>query len=257
MYLFKIPVVTLLLSFALTFSAHATTLLPVDASQAVDEADLIFIGQAVAHEVHLTVGDRTPFTFVTFTVDEVLKGRVEGNEVTLRFFGGPVDNEIIVAEGMPEFEHLGRYLLFVDDNGRSFAPLVGWGQGRLEFKPHPVTGLDMLLDHRGVPVNGVADGLWTKSQVLRLGADGLFAPQKESGVETLWQDGVIIEDGEDEAVRKASEYVTTAATVVEEIRYLVHERSVQKSFKPGELVKSAYSYDLPAALTFEAVAPKN
>lgn len=234
----------------------ATTILPVDAGRAVDRSELIFVGQAVAHEVHLTVGDQTPFTFVTFAVDEVLKGRVQGDEITLRFLGGPVDDEVLEVAGTPKFDELGRYLLFVAGNGRTFMPLVGWGQGKLDLLPHPVTGEDMVVDHRGVPVLGLDGGSWSLSHELRLDADGWFRAAEDDGVEVLWQDGVDVVDEQVERLEKASAAVTPAAVVLDHVRSLVEARRPGRDFRSGRLVPSASAHDLPETLSFQAVAPR-
>lgn len=250
----KLSVSLLLMTFG-AVNAQATTILPVDAAQAVDQAELIFVGQAVAHEVALTPGDRTPFTFVTFTVDEVLKGSVEGDEITLRFFGGEVDDEVIEAVGMPQFEELGKYLLFVEGNGRSMAPLVGWWQGKMDIVAHPTTGLDIFVDHTGRPLLGVGEKAWQASADLKLDAEGLFKSAHDDGVEVLWQDGVVIED-ENLEVRQKAAAVPPAAVVLEQVRSLVSNRAPLKSFQKGLQVKSAVASDLPHSLTFDAVAPR-
>lgn len=249
----QLSVVFLFLTLA-AITAGATTILPVDAAQAVDQAELIFVGQAVAREVALTPGDRTPFTFVTFTVDQVLKGSVEGDEITLRFFGGEVDDEVIEAVGMPQFEELGKYLLFVEGNGRSMAPLVGWWQGKMDIVAHPITGLDMLVNHTGRPVLGVARDAWRASTDLKVDADGLFKAGQDDGVEVLWQDGVVIED-ESLDVRQKGAMVPPASMVLDQVRALVSSRATMKSFRKGKDVKSAAVSDLPYNLTFDAVAP--
>jgi len=250
----KIFTLALFLSLCLALGAGATSVMPVDVSQAVDSSDLIFTGHAIAREVAVTQDGRTPFTFITFAVEEVLKGQVDGSEVTLRFFGGEHGGEVIEAVGMPRFEELGQYLLFVEGNGDSFCPIVGWWQGKLDLVPHPQTGKAMLIDHRGTPITGLNESSWTKAQTLRVGDDGTFESTGDDGTTVLWQDGVEIVD-DSPSLEAAKAAVVPAEDVLSQLRSLVELRRAAKSFRPGKTVSSALAMDLPESVTFEATAP--
>ena len=247
-----------LLPFLMLFGAvcaGATAVLPVDAGQAVDSSELIFTGRAVAHEVAVTADGKTPFTFVTFAVDEVFKGGVDGSEITLRFFGGPVGHEVVEASGMPRFEEQGRYLLFVEGNGRVLCPTVGWWQGRLQLVPHPELGEPILVDHRGAPVTGIRatkghGPTWMKSEMLRM-EDGDFVSAKAEGFDVLYQDGVeLVEPAS--VTNKAS--ILPAAQVLAQLRSLVDRRRLLKSFRVGQTVSSAHPSDLPFSFNFDRPA---
>ncbi len=74
-----------------------------------------------------------PHTFVTFDVDEVLKGRVEGAAITLRLEGGvrEADGIILSHSEAPRFDLGDEDILFVHGNGESVTPLVGSSRGRI------------------------------------------------------------------------------------------------------------------------------
>jgi len=115
----------------------AATSAPLDSAlvDRVGGADLVFVGEVVrvAHRLSDVAGPDTmaaPHTFVTYAVEEVLLGRA-GDEVTLRFAGGPTgDGRFARVSGVPRFTPGDRDLLLVQDNERSACPLVGCGQGR-------------------------------------------------------------------------------------------------------------------------------
>ena len=244
----------LILSLCVAFSAGATSVLPLDAAQAVDSSDLIFTGHAVAREVAIAQDGKSPFTFITFAVDEVLKGSVDGAEITLRFFGGEVGDDVVEAMGMPRFEELGQYLLFVQDNGNAFCPIVGWWQGKLDLVPHPQTGHSILIDHRGTPITGLSETAWQKAESLRVGADGAFVAADDDGTTVLWQDGVeIVDDTPGLGAAKAS--VAAADDVLGNLRSMIEVRRHAKSFRPGKAVRSALVSDMPQSVTFDPVAP--
>lgn len=120
--------------------AGATIIDPVTPRQLASEAELVFEGEVVAVDYSMSDAgrglDALPHTFVTYQIDRLFKGDSElGDLIVLRFQGGPVpgsDLAMMVA-GMPTFDVGDRDVLFVRDNGRAIAPLVGWGQGRFRI----------------------------------------------------------------------------------------------------------------------------
>lgn len=103
----------------------------------LEGAHVAFIGEVISlthHDVTLPDLGAVPHTFVTFRVDAPVKGAVPGEQVTLRFVGGPADDGVrrLHVSHIPEFEVGERDLLFVrDDNGRNACPLVDCGGGQL------------------------------------------------------------------------------------------------------------------------------
>ncbi|MCB9529016.1 MAG: hypothetical protein R3F65_07290 [bacterium] len=76
-----------------------------------------------------------PHTFVTYRVERVFKGRVRGDRVTLRFFGGmdaARDRLLFTSDGVqPDVGD--RDILLVAGNGAAECPIVGCANGRFRL----------------------------------------------------------------------------------------------------------------------------
>ncbi|NEQ10875.1 MAG: hypothetical protein F6K37_34660 [Moorea sp. SIO4E2] len=100
----------------------------------VQEADFIFRGTVEKIQYRLSSNQRgLPHTFVTYKVEETLKGRVKpGSLVTLRFIGGH-DNKgnFLTVSGVSFFDVGDTDILLVKGNGKSGCPLVGCAEGRI------------------------------------------------------------------------------------------------------------------------------
>ena len=118
-------------------AADASTVVRRSLSERVERAQLIAEGVVVSidHRTSDVVapGDQSvPYTFVTFSIERIVKGAHDGGEtLTLRFLGGPDGSgRTMHVAGLPSFEIGDREILFVRD-GSTVCPLVSWGQGRL------------------------------------------------------------------------------------------------------------------------------
>ena len=96
-----------------------------------------------------------PFTFVTFSDLEVLKGDV-GSTLTLRFYGGPANGSMMSIPDMPTFTTGERAVLFVAGNGRDVCPLVVVWQGRFRVHFDGARQTDVVESHDGQSVTGLA-----------------------------------------------------------------------------------------------------
>lgn len=243
--------------------ASATTILPQTPAQLVDGAELIFVGTAVHEEFAQTHDGTYAYTFVTFEVEEALKGAAEDAHLTLRFDGGPVgvEDHLEVA-GMPAFTVGERYLLFVAGNGHHGCPVLGWNQGKLEFRPHPLTGEEVLVERTGALVEGLDAAAWRRSPV-RMAADGTIHEKQRLLAEVVASEGVEIVAGpvvglapEPRALIDARQDAVGAEDVLGELRALVRERSLTKRFAAGRVVSSARVEDVPPQKVFHAVVPE-
>jgi hypothetical protein len=83
-----------------------------------------------------------PHSFVTYQIEKVLRGEVEGDKLTLRFFGGfePSTGRIMLGPGELMFRVGNRDLLFIAGNGKTFCPLVSCGLGRFRVVDGAVFG---------------------------------------------------------------------------------------------------------------------
>jgi len=122
------------------------------------EGDMVFIGEVVRIDYRMSRASADglpalPHTFVTYVVHECYTGCRPGDEVTLRFVGGPDERGLVLlASGVPLFDVGDTDLLFVADNGRSACPLFGCADGRLRIIDDVVfsdDGREVLLSADG------------------------------------------------------------------------------------------------------------
>lgn len=146
----------LLLLVSGVYVAQATTVEKMSFSAVVDGAQIIVVGAVTDIEYTWDADQQLPFTEVTFSVRDVLKGDVRGAELTLQFLGGPQpDGLTLEVAGMPHFEIGDRTVVFAADNGVYSCPLVGWWQGlyRLLFD---LQAMDWVVaDHEERPVAAI------------------------------------------------------------------------------------------------------
>ena len=226
--------------------AGAAVLQPVDARELVDAAELIFTGIAVDRQVATSRDGRYPYTFYTFQVERVIKGRVAGDQITLRFEGGEIGDELIEVLGMPAFERNGHYLLFVADNGRAISPVVGWQQGRFELVDHPSQpGRKVILDRNGMAIEGVGNEAFVRSRVERDGRSVRRALSADLGFVVLEEDGIEVTDPLAPDLAKASEELMPAWMVLDSLQRSVGNRTRVEGFRPGALVRSLTIDDVP------------
>lgn len=133
-------------------SVRATTVPPLTLSQVVGGAELIAVGAVTAIRERWDLEREAPLTEVTFSVLEVLKGRV-GEVLTLQFLGGPTpDGFTLVVAGMPQFAEGDRAVLFSAGNGTEACPLVGWWQGLYRLFYDAGREAFTVANHAGQPV---------------------------------------------------------------------------------------------------------
>ena len=141
---------------------RATTVVKMTFSQVVDSAELIAIGTVSAIEETWDAEREMPFTDVTLSDIEVLKGAARGGELTLRFLGGPAPNGLTLAvSGMPRFAVKEQAVVFSAGNGVYACPLVGWWQGLYRVVFDGERNVLVVVDHAWRPVvalDGVVGG---------------------------------------------------------------------------------------------------
>ncbi len=151
---------TLLLTLGalLTWSvAQATTVIPPTFDQLVDRAEVIFQGTVTGVSSQWTGegSQRHIVTFVTFKVDESIKGEA-GATYTMRMLGGTVGDQTMEVTDSPKFAAGDRDILFVENNGRQFVPLVGIMYGRFHVQQENGTGREIVATEHGAPVSDLA-----------------------------------------------------------------------------------------------------
>jgi hypothetical protein len=129
-----------------------------DLVAAVANSDMIFTGRVTSVQFRLSDGDPgaytvVPLTYVTYSVDQVLRGEWTGDTLTLRFLGGAtgVDGRIMHMPHQPIFKVGDADIVYVANNGRSACPLVNCSAGRFRV----IAG--KVFSNNGFPVTSLAD----------------------------------------------------------------------------------------------------
>jgi hypothetical protein len=142
-------------TFALVSMALATTVIPPTFDDLVTHAEMIFQGTVtdVRSEWTGEGGQRHIASYVTFKVDDAIKGN-PGAKVTLNLMGGTVGGETMEVTDAPKFKVGDRDILFVENNGTQFIPLVGIMHGRFHVQKDG-NGRDVVLTNDGAPLTDV------------------------------------------------------------------------------------------------------
>jgi hypothetical protein len=142
--------------FSLGFVAQATTVIPPKFDELISRAEVIFEGEVTGLKSQW-IGEGAEHrivTFVTFKVDDTLKGN-PGASYSIRMLGGTVDGQTMEVSDAPKFKVGDHDLLFVENNGRQFIPLVGIAHGRFRIQKDQ-TGRDILLTGEGQPLADIS-----------------------------------------------------------------------------------------------------
>ncbi len=141
--------------FSLGFLATATTVIPPRFDELVSRAQIIFEGEVTGLQSQW-IGEGAQHrivTFVTFKVDDTLKGDA-GATYSIRLLGGTVDGRTMEVTDAPKFKVGDHDLLFVENNGSQFIPLVGIQHGRFRVQKD-ATGRQTLITGGGQPLADV------------------------------------------------------------------------------------------------------
>lgn len=142
----------------LTFStARATTVIPPTFDQLVNEAEVIIQGNVTDVKSQYTGegSQRHIVTYVTFNVEDAIKGN-PGATYTIRMLGGTVGDETLEVSDAPKFKIGDRDILFIQNNGQQFIPLVGIMHGRFHVEQDTQSGTDMVRANNGEAVTNLA-----------------------------------------------------------------------------------------------------
>ena len=126
---FNIPLI-LLFAFVYSSSGIATTILGMDIDKLVKDAEFVFEGEVILHETRQDSNSGIVNTYVTFKINDVLKGDYSSDLIELKFAGGTFNNQVVEVSGLviPKDGEQGIY--FVESTSRNLLnPLLGWSQG--------------------------------------------------------------------------------------------------------------------------------
>lgn len=111
-------------------TASASTILGMDIDKVVADAEFVFEGAVINSETRRNNSNGIISTYVTFQINDIIKGDYSGDSLELKFMGGEFNGEIVEVSGMriPELAEQGIY--FVESMSRDLInPLIGWSQG--------------------------------------------------------------------------------------------------------------------------------
>jgi len=138
-------------------SAWGTTVVPPTFEELVSQAELILEGTVtdVRSEWAGAGTQRRIVTYVTFRVEDRFKGNA-GATYSIRLLGGTVDGETMEVTDTPKFIVGDRDILFVQNNGSQFVPLVGISHGRFCVDRDQTTGRDVVMKNERTPLSDVS-----------------------------------------------------------------------------------------------------
>jgi hypothetical protein len=146
------------LFLALTAGAWATTVVPPDFNQLVNESDYIIraVVKSVTSEYRTNTSGKTIITKVALDVREVIAGTPPA-EVVLEILGGKIGDEQMVLEGAPRFKVGDEDVLFVRGNGHTIVPLVAMMHGRYPVMQEAGTGRRYMARENKLPLGDTAE----------------------------------------------------------------------------------------------------
>ncbi|MCY4386967.1 MAG: hypothetical protein OXC18_07650 [Desulfurellaceae bacterium] len=172
--------------------AWPTTVLEKSFSSLVRDAEVIAVGTVTAIDTEWDAEKDAPFTLVTFSDLEVLKGYAGQTEITLHFLGGPTpDGLVMQIAGVPQFSLEERAVLFIRGNQHHAVPLVGMWQGVYRVVFDDERGVDTIHNHAGQPVTALPteDGgiLHDAAPLVREQEKASSTPQEAMSLEAFTQ----------------------------------------------------------------------
>jgi hypothetical protein len=136
---------------------RATTVIPPTFDELVTKADMIFEGTVTGLRSEWTGegANRHIVTYVSFKIEDPIKGAA-GADYTIRMFGGTVDGQTIEVTDAPRFKVGDRDILFVENNGSQFIPLVGIMHGRFHVQADSNGASETIARDNGAALANVA-----------------------------------------------------------------------------------------------------
>lgn len=138
-------------------ATRGTTVIPPTFDELVGRAEVIFQGTVTDVRSQWTGegGQRHIVSYVTFKVEDTMKG-APGDSYTLRMLGGTVDGETMEVSDSPKFKVGNRDIIFVENNGSQFIPLVGIMHGRFHVDKDADTGREVITTNEREPLKDLS-----------------------------------------------------------------------------------------------------
>ncbi len=134
-------ILLVILSLLIAQSAWSTTVLKLDISDMSELAQTIITGHCLSKRTEIDPKDNNIYTYATFKVNQVLKGDLPGDSITVRHPGGRVGDEISIVPGVPDFNLDEEVLLFLSSEDDAGYPwVVGLSQGKFHIQKDEISG---------------------------------------------------------------------------------------------------------------------
>jgi hypothetical protein len=159
---------------------QGTTVIPPTFDELVSQAEIILQGTVtdVRSEWTGEGAQRRIVSYITFRVEDSVKGNPR-DTYTLRMLGGTVDGETMEVTDSPKFKVGDRDIIFVENNGSQFVPLVGIMHGRFHVQKDGATGREVVTTNEREPLKDVSK-LGQHEQATSTGSAKSTASQAEA-----------------------------------------------------------------------------
>ncbi len=125
----NVVLISLYLIFFIPVSI-GSTIKQIDIDHMLDSSELVFEGKVISSEAKWDINKTRIYTYVTFSVQEIIKGNHSQTSLTLKFSGGTVDGMTLEIASLvyPKLNEEGIYFIESVDGGL-VNPIMGWSQG--------------------------------------------------------------------------------------------------------------------------------
>lgn len=143
---------------------NASSVKEVTMEEMLNTCQLVFEGNVISIEAQQKYSKRI-HTFVTYKIQEIIKGDYPDDTITLSFLGGTVGDVSMVVSDM-QFPKVGEHgIYFVESLDRpQVHPLLGWSQGHFIIEADE-TGVDRIMTSRKQPIAGLEIGKSRKQTI--------------------------------------------------------------------------------------------
>jgi hypothetical protein len=139
--------------FFISYS-HAASVSQVSMDEMLMESQFVFEGKVLSLESEENSPKRI-HTYVTFEIQDIIKGEYLSDTITLSFLGGTVGDVTMAVSDMKVPQVGERGIYFVESLERSQVhPLYGWSQGHFLVQPDD-TGMERIMTSNEQPVTDV------------------------------------------------------------------------------------------------------
>lgn len=160
------------------------------------QADFVIVGEVIDKECYWVKEGVMINTDYVVAVKETLKGDPEPI-IFMTFAGGTVNGESVVIAESPRLEVGETYLLFGLENGKSYAPVVGRGQGIFRVLDDKASGKQYIVDYDGDLLEAVDDGKPFRGQPVDTGVkDRLVLRERKAVKESVQVPAPVAYDAE-------------------------------------------------------------